>query len=265
MEQPRLIEVNPADPPPPLDAEGRAAIAALAERQRQARGMVMTAISFVGGRVEGALSVMPKPLRKQFDRAVRAALARSYDLAGRSRQGMGARLSGDRANRMMAAVSGAVGGVGGILTAVAEIPVATTVIFRAVQDVAKAHGEDPDDPDTRLECLSVFGAGGPGSEDDGIDTSFVGARLALSGSAVNSMIARVAPRFAAMLGQKLATQAVPILGAAAGAGTNLAFTGYYVEMAHVHFGLRALARRYGEEQVLAHFHAVLANRRLAKG
>ena len=263
MLDPRLIEINPDLPP--LDDDARAAIAALARRQADARGLVMTAISFVGGRVEGALSVLPKPLRKQFDKAVRKALARSYDLAGRSRGGMGEHLAGDRTHRVMAAVTGAVGGVGGIVTALAELPVATTVIFRAVQDVAESYGEDTTSEETRLECLSVFGAGGPGDADDGIDTSFVGARLALTGSAVNTMIARVAPRFAAMMGQKLATQSVPLLGAAAGVGTNLAFTTYYVEMAHVHFGLRRLMRVYGEEAVTGHFHAVLDKRRLPRG
>ena len=47
---------------------------------------------------------------------------------------------------------------------------------------------------------------------------------------------------------------MPILGAAAGAGTNYAFVDYYVEMAHVHFGLRKLARTYGEDAVSEQFH-----------
>ena len=51
-----------------------------------------------------------------------------------------------------------------------------------------------------------------------------------------------------------------MIGAAAGAGTNYAFTDYYVEMAHVHFGLRALARQHGEEAVLEEFHRQLAAR-----
>ena len=71
-----------------------------------------------------------------------------------------------------------------------------------MQDVAAAHGEDPASVETRLECLRIFGAGGPGEGDDGIDTSFIGARLSLTGPALNAMLARVAPRFAAMLGQK---------------------------------------------------------------
>jgi len=34
---------------------------------------------------------------------------------------------------------------------------------------------------------------------------------------------------------------VPVLGAVAGAATNYAYTSYYEDVAHVHFGLRKLA------------------------
>jgi len=66
-------------------------------------------------------------------------------------------------------------------------------------------------------------------------------RMALTGRAMNAVIARVAPRLALVMGQKLAAQAVPVLGAVAGAATNYAYTSYYQDMAHVHFGLRRLA------------------------
>jgi uncharacterized protein (DUF697 family) len=58
---------------------------------------------------------------------------------------------------------------------------------------------------------------------------------------VQGVIARVAPRLATVLGQKLAAQTVPVLGAMAGATVNYAFTSYYQDMAQVHFGLRRLA------------------------
>ena len=114
-----------------------------------------------------------------------------------------------------------------------------------------------------MECLRVFGAGGAAmAADDGVNTSFLGARLSLSGVGLNRLVARIAPRFGAVISQKLAAGAVPLVGAAAGAGTNLAFIGYYLEMAHVHFGLRRLARLHGEGEVLEVFHRALAE---AKG
>ena len=257
-----MIEINPANAKPPLSEAAKADVTALALRQKRANGLLMKAVNFAGGQVEDGLKLLPKALRGQIEGAVRSALLRSYELAARSRRG--GVLRSDRAHRVIGTISGALGGLGGLPTALAELPVATTLIFRAVQGVAAQYGEDPLSAETRLECLRVFGAGGPGAADDGIDTSFMGARLSLTGPALGKIIAKVAPRFGAVLSQKLLTQAVPIIGAAAGAGTNYAFVDYYIEMAHVHFGLRRVARDHGDAAVADVFHRALAEARISK-
>jgi hypothetical protein len=257
-----MKEINPANPPAPLSQAAKDEIAALAARQRRANGVLMTAINYVGGQVEDGLKLLPAGTRGQIDELARSALRQSFDAAHKSSKGIGRNIGSDRVHKILGTFSGALGGLGGLPTAIAELPVATTVIFRAVHHVAVTHGEDPDAEATRMECLAVFGAGGPGGADDGIDTAFVGARLSLSGAAVNGLISRVAPRFAAVLSQKLASQAVPVLGAAAGAGTNYAFVDYYVSMAHVHFGLRKLARTHGDTAVSDYFHKALADAKL---
>jgi len=253
-----IKEINPQDVPAPLTDDARAEISKIVMRQRRANGLLMKAINFVGGQVEDGLKLLPKSLRVQMDDVAKMALRQSYEVASKSRNGVGQKIGSDGLHKALGTVSGAFGGFGGLPTALAELPVATTVIFRAVQAVAAEYGEDPLTEETRMECLAVFGAGGPGTQDDGIDTSFIGARLSISGAAVNGLISKVAPRFAALLSQKLASQAVPVLGAAAGAGTNYAFVDYYVSVAHVHFSLRKLARIYGEKPVTDEFHRVLA-------
>lgn len=245
-------EIIPTDA---LTEDAAARVADLVARQRRANGVLMKAINFVGGQVEDGLKMLPKAARSQIDGAARKALETSYDAASRSR---GAYAGTDRMHKVLGAISGGLGGLGGLPTALLELPIATTVIFRAVQGVAAQYGEDPLSVETRMECLAVFGAGGPGGDDDGIDTAFFSARVGLTGAAVQGLMSKVAPKFAAVLSQKLASQAVPILGAAAGAGTNYAFTDYYVAMAHVHFGLRKLARDHGETVVLDEFHRLLA-------
>ncbi len=250
--------INPAEA---LSDETKRQIADLAIRQDKARGILMSAVTFAGGQVEDGLSLLPKEARAKLEAAARRALLQSYDTAEKVR--MPGPLNSDRGHKVLASLSGALGGVGGLPTALVELPIATTVIFRAVQNVAESYGEDPTSEETRLECLRVFGSGGPGDEDDGIDTSFVGARMSLTGPALNKMINVIAPRFATVLGQKLATQAVPIIGAAAGAGTNYVFVDYYVEMAHVHFGLRALTRNHDADDVAEHFHKVLNARKIS--
>lgn len=250
--------VNPEVTHAPLDDVAQAAIADLAARQSRAGGVLMKVISYAGGQVEDGMKMLPTPVRAQLDRAAKSALEQSYHAAHRSRAGaLAERVTGDRAHKILSSISGALGGLGGLPTALAELPVATTVIFRAVQGVAAEYGEDPQSDATRLECLRVFGSGGSGDEDDGVDTTFIGARVSLTGPAINKLLNTVAPKFAAVLGQKLASQAVPILGAAAGAGTNYAFTSFYVEMAHVHFGLRRWARLHGDEVVNDAFHHAL--------
>jgi len=253
-DDPEMKVVNPENAPALLSDAARKDIAALARRQHKANGLLMKAVTFVGGQVEDTIKLLPKKTRAQLDDAAKNALVQSYGIASRTRSGGGGVLKSDRMHKVMASVSGAIGGVGGLPTALVELPVATTMIFRAVQSVAEEYGEDPASAETRVQCLAVFGSGGPGDQDDGIDTSFFGARLGITGAAVNGLISKVAPRFATILSQKLASQAVPILGAAAGAGTNYAFMQYYVEMAHVHFGLRKLARDYDDEAVAAEFH-----------
>lgn len=252
-----LHVVNSDDPNAPLTAAARTKIAAMAERQHNATGVLMQVVSFLGGQVEDGLNLLPAGTRARLDAAATRGLRASYDAAGRSMGGpgnIGRFVATDTAHKALAAVSGALGGLGGLPTALAELPIATTVIFRAVQRVASEYGEDPLSPETRAQCLNVFGKGGPGDDDDGIDTSFIGARIGLSGAAINKLISKVAPKFATVLGQKLASQTVPILGAAAGAGTNYTFVSYYTDMAHVHFGLRALARVHGTDAVVDVFH-----------
>ena len=241
--------INPSDPPVPLTDAARAQIKALALRQHKASGVLMQVVSFLGGQVEDGLKLLPDKTRAKLDSAAARGLRASYDAAGRSKGGMGRFIATDRAHKALASVTGAIGGFGGLPTALAELPLATTVIFRAVQNIAAEHGEDPLSIETRAQCLHVFGNGGPDADDDGIDTSFIGARIGLSGAAINKLIAKVAPKFATVLGQKLASQTVPVLGAAAGAGTNYTFVSYYTDIAHVHFGLRQLALTYGTDEV----------------
>lgn len=243
----------------PLTDDAHAAVAALARRQHGAQGLLMKLVTALGGQVETGLKAMPAPVRDRVNDVARAALTRSYELAARSHEGAWAgSLRGDRAHKVAATVSGAVGGVGGLATSLIELPVATTMIFRSIQQIADRYGEDPHSEETRLECLQVFGAGAPGEGDDGVDTAFLGARLGVTGSAVHGLISKIAPRVAAVLGQKLASQTVPVIGAIAGAGTNYAFVDYYTEIAHVHFGLKRLMDTYDEDQVLQAFHEELA-------
>ncbi len=233
-------------------------IAELARRYGRANGPVMRLVTRLGGRLEDQLKLAPEGFREQLERTTAQALELSYGIASYAPD------LGARAPMAAVVASGAAGGAGGIASALAELPVTVTLILTAIRAEARAAGYDPDDPSIRAECLRIFGAGSPLAQDDGVNTSFFTARLTLTGQAVQNLIAAVAPRLAAALGQKLAAQAVPVLGAVSGAALNAAFLTYYRELARIRFGLLRLAQVHGAETVLAAFQAAVEPPRLRR-
>lgn len=223
--------------PAPIDVELE--LDRLAKRYRAANGMGMNVLNLIGGSAESLLDRLPKALRGNLERATVGALTQAMRAAHSSRS-----VVPDQRgwlNQVVTSAMGAVGGAGGLPTAMAELPVTTTLLLRVIQGVAVEHGFDAEAENVQFDCVQVFSAAGPLAGDDGADLGFLTARVALSGKAMQSVVHRVAPKLAVVLGQKLAAQAVPVLGAVAGAATNYAYTTYYQEMAHVHFGLRKLA------------------------
>jgi len=233
----------PALQSPDLDRE----IAALARAAKRANGPVMSLVTRLGGGIERQLQLLPPSVKAELERRTVQALMASHGLAG-----MGGE-AGGKGTMAAAVMSGAAGGAGGIVTSLAELPVTVTVILRAIRAEAVRAGFDPNEPGIRAACLEVFSAGSPLAADDGINTSLLSARLTLTGPALQKLIATVAPRLAAALGQKLAAQAVPVLGALSGAALNAAFLRYYREVARIRFELMRLAVQHGAETVTARF------------
>lgn len=228
----------------PVNVSAR--IADLARRHKAANSVGIQLLNVLGGQAENALERLPEGIKLRLEEATLKALR----VAARAAQGSRGMVPDQKGwlNTALTTAMGAAGGAGGLPTALAELPVTTTVLLRAIQGVAAEHGFDPAEPDVQAACLSVFASAGPLAEDDGADMAFLAMRVTLTGVTLQGVLARVAPRLATVLGQKLATQTVPVLGAAAGAAVNYAYTSYYQDMAHVVFGLRALARDSGEPE-----------------
>ena len=191
-----------------------------------------------------------------------------------------------RLHKLAAAASGALGGAGGLPALAIELPLSTTIIMRAVADIARSEGFDLDDLATRQACLEVFALGGNAEGDDASETGYYLARgfttelmrhlsaelagTTLSGSHglllglgpkeagkwLARIVEKVAARFGVVVSEKFAAQAVPVLGAVAGATLNTLFTGYYQDMARGHFIVRRLERKYGFETVRLAYGAV---------
>ncbi len=211
----------------------------LATRYKNAGGMGIQVLNLIGSRAESLIDRLPHVVRDRLGEGTESALHWAMRAAQSSRG-----MVGDQPGWMNTAVTtamGAAGGFGGLPSAMAELPITTTILLRSIQGVAAQYEFDPAERNVQFDCVEVFSAAGPLSRDDGADLAFISTRLAVTGPTVQGVIARVAPRLATVLGQKLAAQTVPVLGAVAGAATNYAYTSYYQEIAHVHFGLRRLA------------------------
>ena len=236
-------------------SEARYEIASLAARYSRAHGPFIALMNRLGGGVEAQMKALPAPLRDQIARVTEAALHTAFGLAA---QGARAPDIGPQGPMLAVIATGAAGGLGGLPTAIAELPVTVTVILHAIREAAREAGFDPNDPAIRAECIEIFGAGSPLEGDDGVNSGLVSARLAISGSTVAQIVATVAPRLATALGQKVIAQAVPVIGAITGATLNATYMRYYREVARIRFALLRLGEAHGADAVLAEFKALSA-------
>ncbi|MET0382068.1 MAG: EcsC family protein [Burkholderiaceae bacterium] len=174
------------------------------------------------------------------------------------------------------AFSGAVGGAFGFGALAIELPVSTTIMMRSIADVARSEGADLADRRIQLECVMVLGLGGrPGAEAPEFGyfavreaaaraVSSASAHAARHGLAKNGapalvrLIALIADRYGVNVTQKIAAQAMPMIGAAGGAAINLIFIDHFQAMARGHFTLRRLERKYGEAVVRTMFDELAA-------
>jgi hypothetical protein len=169
-------------------------------------------------------------------------------------------------HKAMAATSGAVGGSFGLIALPFELPISTIIMLRSIVDIARSEGEDLADPETALSCVQVFALGGGAREDDIAESAYYAVRTMLAktiGEASRFVaqrgvmaegapvlirfIAQIGSRFGLVVSQKLAAQAVPLIGALGGAAVNYAFIDHFQEVARAHFTIRRLERRYGKE------------------
>ncbi|WP_244472995.1 MULTISPECIES: EcsC family protein [unclassified Methylobacterium] len=172
--------------------------------------------------------------------------------------------SSDFAHKAMAAMSGAVGGAFGLATLAVELPLSTTLMLRSIAGIAREEGEDLAEPENALACVQVFALGTRGAETPLSESGYFAVRAALAKTmaeaaryagnralldeaapALIRFSAQIAARFGIVVSQKVAAQAVPILGAVGGAAVNAAFMDHFQAMARAHFTVRRLERTYG--------------------
>lgn len=231
--------------------------------------------SILGTPIEQFLRLLPGQVHDRIRGAAEAAIVRAYDLAVPTLGG-GEVSSGPATHRLAAAATGALGGFFGLPALLLELPTTTLLMLRAIADVARANGEDPSRPRTRLACVKVFAFGGRSRADDHAELGYYELRLGLAWqfTSVPALEAGAAPalpqpigllraigaRFGVVVSDKAAAQAVPILGAVAGAAVNALFMDHFLTVADGHFTVRRLERSYGRAAVEAAYRAIGARR-----
>lgn len=251
-----MIETN-AMTAAELDPAAHAELAAALARIERGRGLIIRMADLFGGMVSVAgrfgLSRLGigRMVQSKAAGVAEAALARGYDVAilglDRSSAFPGPR---GRATVTRAAVigSGALSGFIGIAGFLPDATFTTLAIMREIARIAATEGEDLSAEDARRACVEVF-AFRSGADRDESELGYFSARMALQGGSFSRLLAEVGSRYGVVLGEKFGLQAVPILGAVAGASLNAAFLDHYRNLARAHFTIRRLERTHGRDIV----------------
>src|SRR6056297_984148 len=254
------------------------------EELRQAKetlehhGLADQLTELIGAPITASMKLLPgiaeDKLHLAINKALEAALRAALRTLGDESPGGKPRLLRDK---WMAGLSGAAGGAFGLSAIAIELPVSTVLILRSIADIARSQGEDLSDVKTRLACLEVFAIDGGKQSDveDDTEVGYFAVRAAMSKQVADAskyimkhglsdtaapplvkLISKISSRFGVVVSEKLAAQAVPVIGAVGGALINSYFIDHYQDLARAHFTVRRLEREYGAAAVREAFNAI---------
>lgn len=235
-------------------------------------GLADRLTELVGAPITASLKLLPDAVEDLVYSAVDKSLQLALDVAVTSlsqQDGLPGKPS-LLSHKFLAGLSGAAGGALGGATVAAELPVSTVLILRSVADIARSQGEDLTGLESRLACLEVF-ALDPGKSadvDDETEIGYFAVRLAMgkqirdaskyvvehgltdkAAPPLVKLITTIGQRFGVVVSEKLAAQAIPVIGAVGGALINTYFIDHYQDLARAHFTIRRLEREHGKAAV----------------
>jgi hypothetical protein len=249
-----------------LTPEDEAALAR-AVRTLEHPGYAARLTNLVGKPIEIIARALPAAASDTIAKVTSKALDLALKTALKSMRGgphAGSRLM----HKALVTASGAGGGAFGLAGLAVELPLSTVLILRSIADIARQEGENLATPEAALACLQVFALGGRSGSDDASESGYFAVRGMLAKSITEAtrfiaergvvqegapilvrFISQIASRFGAVVTQKVAAQAVPVIGAVGGGAVNYVFIEHFQEMAQGHFTVRRLERRYGKDSV----------------
>ncbi len=231
-------------------------------------GLAAKITGLIGMPIEKALQLLPGKWAQVVNEATRKSLETALQAALLTIDDKPQANSWEFLHKLAVVATGAGGGALGLLGLPFELPLSTTIMLRSIADIARSEGERLRTPDAKLACLEVFALGGPSKIDDASESAYFLMRAALAKSvseaagyiaqrglveegapAIVRLIAQLATRFGVNVSEKVAAQAVPVIGAAGGVVVNVLFIDHFQEMARGHFIVRRLERTYDPQLV----------------
>ena len=231
-------------------------------------GLAAKITGLIGMPIEKALQLLPGKWAQVVNEATRRSLETALQAALLTLDDTPKSNSWEFLHKLAVVATGAGGGALGLLGLPVELPLSTTIMLRSIADIARSEGERLRTPDAKLACLEVFALGGPSKSDDASESAYFLMRAALAKSvseaagyiaqrglveegapAIVRLIAQLATRFGVNVSEKVAAQAVPVIGAAGGVVVNVLFIDHFQEMARGHFIVRRLERMYDPQLV----------------
>jgi hypothetical protein len=227
-------------------------------------GIAAKITDLLGTPIQRGFELLPKTWSVMIGAITRAVLFMSVNAAVFTMDTREKKESSNLWHKLAVAAAGGIGGFFGLPALAIELPISTSIMLRSIADIARSEGERIDSIETRMACIEVFALGGSSRGDDGAGTGYFAVRGALAKSVTKAaeyiaekgiaeegspalirLIFQVADRFSIQISEKAAAQALPAIGAVGGALVNTFFVSHFQNMAHGHFVVRRLERKYG--------------------
>jgi hypothetical protein len=231
---------------------------------------------YAGAPINRMLGMLPRQASASLSKAVELAIHKSLKMAISS---LDEEDNGPPAKFFSSVIAGVTGGVSGFVGVAAlpiELPLTTTIMLRAIADIARHNGEDLTRLEARLACLQVFALGAR-RESTRTDIGYFAARALLmrvtgnaaaylvergaaeiSAPVMNRFLAEIVSRFSIVVSDRIAASALPVVGAIGGATVNVIFMNHFQQVATGHFTVRRLKRQYGAAVVREQYAALAA-------
>jgi hypothetical protein len=233
-------------------------------------GLAAKITNFIGTPIEKGFQCLPVNWNMKVGEITQIALFKAVNIAVFTMKDASHEKASNAWHKLAVAASGGIGGFFGLAAVAVELPISTTIMLRSIADIARSEGEIISNTESQFACIEVFALGGSNKSDNASESGYFAIRAILAKSvteaaeyivekglaeesapAIVRLLIIVAERFGIQVSEKVAAQAIPVIGAAGGALINTIFIDHFQDMARGHFIVRRLERKYGNETVEA--------------